>query len=188
MNKRLFIAINLPKEIKDQLFNLVLELIKANKNKPIKWVEQDNFHLTLHFLGSVPEEKISLINDALEPIAAKFPSLKFRLAPVISAFPDINDPKIIFLEMKELNDGKTIRLHKEIGEKLKNSGYEIDYRPFRLHLTLGRVKFPTVIKIPNFTIPNSEFLIQSIDLMSSELTPVGPIYSKISQYSLLTNN
>ncbi len=185
MTKRLFLAINLPPKIKEQLNDSVLKLQKNNKNKPIKWVEKENLHLTLHFLGSVPEEKIPVINQAIEPIVRAFPSLKFSLSNLINAFPDLINPKVIFLEMKELNDGKTIELQKEIGEGLKKLGFEIDYRPFKLHLTLGRVKFKTSLQIPNFSFQISDFRIHSIDLMESQLTPTGPIYTCLKQYKLL---
>jgi 2'-5' RNA ligase len=153
--------------------------------------------LTLHFLGSVPEEKISNINSALEPVVAKYPILNFQLSNEIDAFPNLQNPKVIFLEMKELNDGKTIRLQREIGDALEGLGFEIDQRPFLLHLTLGRVKFKTSLQIPNlqpslaeanygWRRPISNFLIHSIDLMESNLTPSGPIYSVITSYKLLT--
>jgi len=184
MTKRLFLAINLPSEIKSQLADLVLKLQKLNKNKPIKWVEQDNFHLTLHFLGDVPEEKISEINQYLEPIINSFSILNFSLSNSISAFPDLYNPKVIFLDMIELNDGQTIKLQKEIGEALAKLGFKIDTRPFFLHLTLGRIKFKINFQIPNFRFPISNFQIQSIDLMESNLTPSGPIYNLVKAYKL----
>ncbi len=187
MTKRLFLALNLPSEIKAEVFDLVLRLKKLNKNKPIKWVEKDNFHLTLHFLGSVPEEKIAAINQALEPIIANFPILNFRLSNSIDAFPDLHNPKVIFLKMKELNGSKILKLQREIGEALEGLGFEIDFRPFRLHLTLGRVKFKTSLQVPNLNISSSEFKVQSVDLMASELTPAGPIYSIIKSYNLGAN-
>ncbi|MDD5341202.1 MAG: RNA 2',3'-cyclic phosphodiesterase [Patescibacteria group bacterium] len=184
MQKRLFLAINLPKEIKDELVNLVKKLDKANKNKPIKWVEDENFHLTLHFLGSTLAEKLDSIDRAIEPIVANFPTLNFQLSNSVDAFPNLIEPKVIFLEMKEMSDGKTLALQKQIGKILELLEFEIDPRPFRLHLTLGRVKSKTSIQIPNFIIHNSEFAIQSIDLMESELTSNGPIYTILKQYQL----
>ena len=197
MNQRLFLAINLPQQIKEQLFDLVLKLQKTNKNKPIKWVEKDNFHLTLHFLGDTPEEKIQEITQALKPIVADFKTLNFQLLNSISSFPNLKDPKVIFLEMKELNDGQTVKLQKQIGEALTKLGYIIDNRPFRLHLTLGRIKLKTSVQIPDFQpslaeantgwrrpMPIANFLINSIDLMESYLTPTGPIYKIIKQYNL----
>jgi len=184
MTKRLFLAINLPPKIKVELSDLVLKLQKNNKNKPVKWVEKDNFHLTLHFLGDTPKEKIQTINQALEQIVADFKTLNFQLSDSIDAFPNLAEPKVIFLDMKELNDGMTIKLQKALGQALSKLDFEIDPRPFRLHLTLGRVKLKATINIPNFSIQLSDFRIQSIDLMASELTPAGPIYSIIKSYPL----
>lgn len=191
MTKRLFLAINLPQEIKSELQELVLKLQKNNKNKPIKWVELDNFHLTLHFLGDIPEEKIADIHQNLKPIVTNYPVLKFNLLDKISAFPDPYNPKVIFLEMEELNGGKIIKMQKEIGETLAKLGFKIDFRPFRLHLTLGRVKFKTSLQLPNLrssgaSVGQGQFQISSIDLMESQLTPTGPIYSIINKYPLNT--
>lgn len=184
MEKRLFLAINLPNEIKKQLIDLVLKLQKNNKNKPIKWVENDNFHLTLHFLGSTPAEKLDLIDKAIEPIVASFPILNFQLSNTINAFPNLNDPRVIFLDIKELNESKALALQKQIGKTLELLEFEIDPRPFRLHLTLGRVKSKTSVNIPELIIKNMEFRISTIDLMESNLTPSGPIYTILKQYSL----
>lgn len=184
MQKRLFLAINLPKEIKDQLADLVKKLDMANKNKPIKWVEDDNFHLTLHFLGSTPIEKLDSIDSTIEPIVASFPTLNFQLSDSINAFPDLNEPKVIFLDMKELNDGKTLALQKQIGKALEILEFEIDPRPFRLHLTLGRVKSKTSFQIPKIEVPSSKFQVSSMDLMESELTSNGPVYTILKQYHL----
>jgi len=184
MTKRLFIAINLPNEIKIELADLVLKLQKANKNKSIKWVAPDNFHLTLHFLGSVNEEKIEKINNILNPIISNFPTLKMQLSSSINAFPSLDNPKVIFLEIKELNNNIN-DLHKKIGESLTKLDFEINQRPFRLHLTLGRVKHKTNIQLPRINISETKFRIQTIDLMVSQLTPQGPIYTIISQYNLV---
>ncbi|MBN1325938.1 RNA 2',3'-cyclic phosphodiesterase [Candidatus Falkowbacteria bacterium] len=184
MQKRLFLAVNLPNEIKEELADLINKLDKANKNKPIKWVENDNFHLTLHFFGSTPIEKLNSIDAAIKPIVASFPTLNFELSNSINAFPDLNNPKVIFLEMKELDDNKIIALQREIGKALEILEFEIDPRPFRLHLTLGRVKSKINLQIPNFQFPISNFKITSIDLMESELTSNGPIYTILKQYKL----
>lgn len=184
MSKRLFIAINLPPDIKDQLADLLLKLQKNNPNKPIKWVEPENVHLTLHFLGDTPEEKIKEIDQALQPIIADFSTLDFQLSNSINAFPNLNTPQVIFLEIKELNDGKTLKMQRQIGEALEVLGFEIDKRPFRLHLTLGRVKFKTGLQLPDFKLQTSDFRVQKIELMSSQLNPGGPIYSVITNYKL----
>lgn len=184
MNKRLFLAINLPLNIKNELADLVVKLHQDNKNKTIKWVEENNFHLTLHFLGDTTEEKIKQINQALQPITEKFNPLNYQLANKISAFPNLQEPKVIFLEMKELNNGQTFELHKQIGEGLESLGFTIDKRPFRLHLTLGRVKFKTSLQIPDFVLKVTNFSVNSIDLMASQLSPTGPKYTKITTFNL----
>ncbi len=184
MQKRLFLAINLPKEIKDELADLVKKLDKANINKPIKWVEDDNFHLTLHFLGSTPTEKLDSLDNAIESIVAGFSTLNFKLSNSVDAFPNLHEPKVIFLNIKELNDDKALALQKQMGQALEILEFEIDPRPFRLHLTLGRVKSQIAIQIPSFQFPVSNFQVDTIDLMESNLTSDGPLYTILKQYKL----
>jgi len=184
MIKRLFLALNLPKNIISELEPILIKLQKANKNKPIKWVEPQNLHLTLHFLGNVAEEKIEAIKQSLEPIISQFESLNYQVTTEIEAFPDLQNPRVIFLKLIELNEQQTQKLQKAIGIELEKIGFDLDKRLFRLHLTLGRVKFKTSISIPNFIIHNSEFRINSVDLMESQLNQQGPIYQIIRQFNL----
>jgi 2'-5' RNA ligase len=184
MQKRLFLAINLPNEIKVKLTDLVKKLDKANINEPIKWVEDDNFHLTLHFLGSTPTEKFDSLDNAMEPMVASFPTLNFELSNSINTFPNLHEPKVIFIDIKDLNDGKALALQKQIGQALEILEFEIDPRPFRLHLTLGRVKSKTTFKVPDLQFPISNFRVDTIDLMESNLTSSGPIYTILKQYKL----
>lgn len=182
--KRVFIALNLPEQIKEELFDLVLKLQKSNKNKPIKWVEKENFHLTLHFLADIAEEKIEDINTALKNTISNFQSLNFSLSNSIDAFPDLYNPRVIYLKINELDQGKIFQLQKQIGDSLLNKGFEISLKPFRLHLTIGRVKAKCQIKIPGFELQGSDFSISSVELMESKLTGSGPIYSIINSYKL----
>lgn len=184
MTKRLFLAINVPEDLKAELFELVRKCAKHNKNKPIKWVEQDNFHITLHFLGAVPEQQFEAIDAALEPIVKKFPALRFKIGENIDAFPDLTNPRVIYLELKEIGDGMTQTLHAHMGNALKSLGFEIDNRRFRMHITLGRVKNKTAVRIPNIEIPAYEFEALQIDLMESQLTSQGSLYTIFKNYFL----
>jgi len=184
MTKRLFIAINLPEQIKEELSNLLLNLYEINQNKSIKWVSKENLHLTLHFLGDTAEENIPILNQSLKPIIKKFTTLNFKFSNTINAFPSLNYPKIIFVEIEEKNN-HIYQLHEKTSEALKKLNYPIDKKAFRLHLTLGRVKLETKVKIPEWQPEISNFQVNTINLMGSQLTPQGPIYTIISQYNLV---
>ena len=68
MNKRLFIAINLPPEIKKQI-QRIIEQINIADNENFRWMPPENWHLTLVFLGDQPDEAISEILSATKTIA-----------------------------------------------------------------------------------------------------------------------
>lgn len=71
MKKRLFIAINLPDNIKSDLTVWLKDFIRHNQNQPIKWVKPEGLHLTLHFLGYLDEEKEKQVREMLRQIAGQ---------------------------------------------------------------------------------------------------------------------
>jgi len=77
--KRLFIALNLPQNIKDEITDLIKKLAKLNKGANIKWVSLKNMHLTLHFLGYVDKELEEQVKLAMQGFQGKFGQLQFEL-------------------------------------------------------------------------------------------------------------
>jgi len=188
MKKRLFIALNLPIAIKAEIFKLIENLTTKNQNQPIKWVTQENIHLTLHFLGDTEENKMEEINSKLENLIANFPPLNFELLAEVDAFPNLKEPQDIFLKINEIGGNHIFSLHKKIGAALLNLGFQIDLRPFQLHLTLGRNKNHAYFQtIKNINFQPNQFQADSVDLMASTLTPQGPIYNIIKKYHLNNN-
>ena len=187
MRRRLFIAINLPQDIKDYLIGLIDCLKNKNSDKDIKWVRADNLHLTLHFLGYIEE---NLVNDIKEQIAEAIKEANgeksiFQLQK-IGGFPNIKRTRVIFIEPKEIK-GDMNKIQKIIGEHLKKLNVEVDERPWHPHLTLGRTRQENGLSL-NFLdqikVEPKEFNIKSIDLMESHLSRKGPTYECLFKKSL----
>ncbi len=179
---RLFVACDLPEEIREKLAK-VQEFLKSEDDK-IKWVEKENLHLTLKFIGEVEEEKAEKIKAALS-------SVKFR--PFLTSvaefgiFPPRGKIRVVWMGL--LPQDKIIDLHEMIDAALEKIGIEKDAR-FQAHITLGRVKYiedkegfsRKVSKIKE-RFESEPFKIDRFYLKKSTLTPKGPIYEDLKEFA-----
>jgi len=181
MTKRVFIAINLPDELKKNFDPIVSELKNLNQNYGVKWVAPENLHLTLHFFGDLNEKQIALVEEGIEEITKNIKSFEMTTGD-FGCFPDEQSPRVFFAA---LQDGPEI--HELIGQlevMLENLGHKVDTRPWRAHLTLGRIKDWSRCKVTGAKIPSMNFTVKSVELMESELTPDGSVYSVIKSFPL----
>jgi 2'-5' RNA ligase len=181
MVKRTFIAINLPDEVKKKFDPVIEELKKLNPDYGIKWVASENLHLTLHFFGDLNEKQIALAEEGIEEITKNIQSFEITTGD-FGCFPNEQEPHVFFAAIKN-----TEILHDLIGKlevMLENLGYKVDTRPWQAHLTLGRIKDWSRCKIASVEIPVINFTVKSVELMESELTPDGSVYSVIKFFPL----
>ncbi len=181
MTKRVFIAINLPDDVKIKFDPVIEELKKLNPDYGIKWLAPENIHLTLHFFGDLNEKQIALAEEGIEEITKHIKSFKMTTGD-FGCFPNEQTPHVFFASIE---DADTI--HDLIGKlevMLENLGYKVDARPWRAHLTLGRIKNWSRCKITGVKIPLMDFTVKSVELMESELTPDGSVYSVLKSFPL----
>lgn len=154
------------------------------KSKPIKWIPEENYHLTLCFLGSIAGEKVPLIIEAVESISSKFPPLELYLHGV-GSFPKENNSNVLWIGLKENLSLRT--LQQELQTKLKNLGLEIGERVFYPHLTIGRIKSPLNLELEIKQIcnlPFQSFKANEIILYESKTGAPNPIYTEIRKFHL----
>ncbi len=184
---RSFIAVNLNPEIKEYLSSL-----QANLNVPetkIKWVEKNNLHITMKFLGYITLEQTELIKLVLKRISSRHIPFIIKLSSNIGIFPTYQMPRIIWVGIKE-GVNQLNELYNSIENNLSNKGLPRENKEFSSHITIGRVKFirdtTNFIKIlKSIEVNNFTQEVGSIDLMESKLTPNGPIYDIIAKLPLL---
>jgi len=188
---RTFIAIGLPQEIKDALACLQNKLKQSGAD--IRWVEPQNIHLTLKFLGERDDKKLEKIKQILEEVAKNISPFRIRLFS-LGAFPKINFPKVIWVGIDK-GDNETIEIAKELEERIAQLGIPKEDRPFSSHITIGRMKSPlnrerliqNLQELENsLGEQNLEFVVTKITLFKSTLTPKGPIYEVLKETSLKT--
>lgn len=188
---RTFIAIELPKAIRDSLAQLEERLKKSGAQ--VKWVEPQNIHLTLKFLGEVDQQKLEKIAEAMKITAADKKTFYLRVCS-IGAFPKINFPRIIWVGIDK-GDNETKEIAEELEGKLAKLGIPEEDRPFSSHITIGRTKSTLnrdglirelaaaedILKTEDL-----EFKVQGITLFQSTLTPKGPVYTPLKTADLIT--
>lgn len=175
MKKRLFIALNLPSNVRNMLGGVIAPLQEKNRHIRVKWVETENIHLTLHFLGGVDSDRVGEVEKILEIGCKNILPLQVELGE-LGGFPNSARPKVIWVELKE-GRGNLVKLHEQLRKGLTNAGFEADMRLFKPHVTLGRVKVPQVFKGLDGSIEDCKFEVGSIELMESKLGPKGPSYT-----------
>ena len=172
---RLFIAIEIPEEIKEYISTIQNQL-SYNYSK-IKPVTKQQMHLTLKFLGEVQPNKAKETIEALKQI--KFKKFNFNLDSV-GIFPNKSNIRVVWLGLKPEED--IINLQKEIDDKLERL-FDKD-RDFKPHITLCRVKHienknAFIEKIKNLRIESKNIDVSSFKLIKSTLTKNGPVYEEL---------
>src|SRR3989344_1357871 len=176
---RTFIAIELPEDVKAKIFHAFEKLKESNLVRG-KFVEKDNLHLTLKFIGEVP----------LEKLASKFKNFSCSTGKT-GVFPNENHVNSVHIELVS-DDDKLNELQKVIEESLVKLGIKKDEKndeSFKSHITALRVyvvknKELFSKKLNNLHIKEIEFDIENFSLIKSELTPQGPIYRTIKKFNL----
>jgi 2'-5' RNA ligase len=188
---RVFIAISLPGEIHDQLARISAELRKDVVEGVIRWVKVTNIHLTLKFLGDIPEVEVSRLKDELDSqVGLHFPF--FLTVEKIGLFPNAHRPRIVWAGLQDSLE--LLRLQSDIEKVTRDLGYAPEERSFSAHLTLGRInQFADPQYLLRCTKALSgrsvggigSFIVKSIDIYRSDLNPAGSIYTKLHSIPLI---
>lgn len=172
MKKRVFVAVNFPLDIKNSIAEIIEKLRTLEPDA--KWINPQNAHITLAFLGSISQEEIAKITAVLKLLVKNQEKFDLSLEN-IGFFPSLNMPKIIWLGTGEnLN---LLNLENNLKKQLEINGFKTDNRLFTPHLTIGKAKegVKNIPKIINLSkkISFQKFPVASIDVMESELKKSG---------------
>ncbi len=181
---RTFLAFELPNEIKNQVIEFKDSLKNFSYHK-IKWVEDENLHITLQFIGDIKESDAKDLSKNFGAIFADLPPFEFSFSK-LELVPG-REPRIIWLKF-ETESKEIYKKHKKIKSYLYEKGYKIDKKPLKFHLTLGRIKreldFYEIESFLKQSLSVENFLIDDITFFKSFLTPKGPIYTPLENYIL----
>ncbi|HET7753159.1 MAG TPA: RNA 2',3'-cyclic phosphodiesterase [Anaeromyxobacteraceae bacterium] len=190
MTRRLFIAVEPPPPVRRRLAAIQAEMKRlAGRNADdVRWVGADNLHVTLQFLGSVPEERVEDVKAALAGAAAEIAPLHLELRGA-GAFPHGRKPRVLWAGLSGDVDRLTA-LAASIGNALAPLGFTPEDRPFSPHVTLGRSREPrgaprlaaAIAGTANVSGPG--WRVVEVDLVQSHLSPTGARYETIARAAL----
>lgn len=185
---RSFIALEIPVVVQQQI-RLIQERLGLNSLK-FSWVNTENIHLTIKFLGNISTEKVSDIINILKRLAMGFKPFRLTLTEP-DVFPNKRFPKVLWLGLK--GDIEAVRHIKSSVEEEMEAllDFSRDDKPFNPHLTLARIRDIRIRDIkrdkPSFEqllrdykpIPIDPICFDRITLIKSKLTSRGAVYTPI---------
>ncbi|MBT4126714.1 MAG: RNA 2',3'-cyclic phosphodiesterase [Chloroflexi bacterium] len=135
--QRLFIAIEIPRKLKREFLDLAGSF-RPDEHGRVRWISEDAMHLTLKFLGDIPNDQVVDIKNALNSAAESTGKFTIKVGRT-GCFPSFRDPRILWVGF----DGELRRLEQLAGRvegRLVNLGLKEDDRNFRAHITTGRTR------------------------------------------------
>ena len=182
MMLRSFIAVELPPEIQKAIARSTAGLQKALPKPLVRWVAQQNIHLTLKFLGDVSNTNLELLAEGLRGEAVQHPAFSLTVGG-LGAFPNARRARVVWIGL-EAPPGLASLQHGVEGVAAR-LGYPLEERPFSPHLTIGRVgqgasaadlaRIRTALEATPVG-QLGEVLVDALHIFKSDLQPTGSVY------------
>jgi len=179
---RLFLAVDLPDQVRHEL------AVVQNALKPLtdsaRWVSADSIHITLKFLGEVPEKVVDEIDTALAGLSWKPFTVTVH---GVGFFPGNRSPRVFWagMEAPTMQD-----LAEELDSRMERLGFDKEKRAFRPHITLARARDTRIDSALVTGASQYEehafgsFTADRVFLFKSNLKPSGSVYEKLKEYLL----
>jgi len=183
---RLFVAIELPGEVREALSRLEHELQRRGLEK-LRWVRPEGIHLTLKFLGETPKERVPAIQDALAGAVEDAAAHELSLGK-LGTFGG-SRPRVLWVDLTGHVDAIR-RLQERVESAMNGFGFEREARGWSPHVTLARIR-PEMAREAAGAIPRAMsdvetppgvIPVRDVSLMRSTLRPSGAVYKRIAAF------
>jgi 2'-5' RNA ligase len=188
---RLFVGIPLDEEARRGVGKVVKKLKRGHW--PVRWEKENKWHMTLAFVGEIEAGELGRVVRAVKRGAGGIKRFEVRFKG-LGAFPGWLLPRIVWMGLK--GDLKRMaRVYKGVRGELEREGFEFDKKPFRGHITLGRVKKEAkrkhrlelgkyLKKQAELEIPQ-RWLVDRVVIYESQLGSAGSEYKVIEEVRLV---
>ena len=173
---RTFIAIDLPKEIRDKIYEVASQFSQSG----VTIVGNDVLHISLHFLGERSDDEISRLKETMDEIKSQSFGIEVRELGLFS--PEYL--KVIFAKVssgrEQCND-----LYSQLSKSMLARGFEPEIREYTPHVTIARIRRVNdrrriLAMVEEYANENfGAFEVGSVKLKASEITPEGPVYKDL---------
>jgi 2'-5' RNA ligase len=186
---RLFVACEVPDDVRETIGETT-ETLRKKSGQAVRWIRPDGVHVTLKFLGEVPTKKLPAVKLAIQEAVVGHAPFELEFSN-IGTFGGREGLRLMWVGIA----GDVLRLEalvRAVNAALAVVGFEPERRPFRPHLTLGRVKdeistrhrAEIEVAVGKSTVPPVSWRTAQVSLMRSRLTTAGATYEVIATFPL----
>ncbi|MBN2047516.1 MAG: RNA 2',3'-cyclic phosphodiesterase [Anaerolineaceae bacterium] len=187
---RTFIALEIPTPIQHQIGRQIAQL-QIELRKGIKWETSEKIHVTLKFLGEIPEERIHDLIEMIDESTESCPAIRLEVGG-LGVFPNWDHPTVVWIGAGE---NETLAgVHRALELSARELGFRSEaIARFHPHLTIGRIRrglateeLGTIARtLKKQSLPHiGEAVCDRITLFKSELQRNGSIYTPLYQRKL----
>lgn len=180
---RTFVAIDIPQDVKAQIGKIITKMQLLIE--PVRWVKPKNLHVTLKFLGEITPAQVEQVKACAENVSKQHSPFKLHFTG-IGGFPNLKKPRVIWTGI-DITPNPLQPVYQTLEDGLAAVGFERETRPFRVHLTLGRIRDPRRVQLDldalrNLYFRTDNFTVAELIVMRSDLQRGGPVYTPQGVY------
>jgi RNA 2',3'-cyclic 3'-phosphodiesterase len=181
---RTFIALNLPAAERVLLYDALAPLRETSL--PVRWLVATSLHVTIKFLGDTDAAAVPDIDRALHEAAARRAPIDLRIGG-LGGFPSLRRASIVWIGVAP--DPALMALYRDLEPALSRLGYPRETRPFRPHITVGRVsgsaaRMPDLERLGGLVTFTATIPVATVDLMQSHPGAKGSRYETLLSRTL----
>ena len=183
---RLFVSVDLPDALADAVADVQEELAGASG---LNFVDPEQAHVTLKFLGDVPDTRVEAVGDALETAVERADVEPFEATfEGLGVFPSLEYISVVWLGVGD-GSAELTRLHEAIERETTAIGYEPEDHEFTPHATVARVRHAGGKERVQEVVIEAEpdvgtAVVDEVRLTESTLTDDGPEYETVRAFEL----
>lgn len=183
---RMFLALPVPYPVRVALAAAQETMRRADAK--VSWVPPENLHVTLVFLGDVVAKRVEAVRRVVGEVVPLFPALDLH-ARGVGSFGSPRSPRVIWAGFERVPE-TLVEMHGLLSEGFRGIGFDVERRPFKAHVTLGRVRsarHADALTSAMASVNNADFgsvPVRRVQIMRSDLGSQGARYTVLHEVML----
>lgn len=184
---RVFCAINLPDSVHERFRQHVARLKEIAPHSKVGWIQDNNIHLTLKFLGATQQSRVLFLSQAAARAVDGRAPFKIVIEQA-GSFPNTGAPRVLWIGVSD-ESGELTALQRQFEDECVRQGFDKEDRPFHPHLTFARLRLPRdgralAAAHKEMGFEPIEVVVSALNVIRSELSSKGAKYTVISRHLL----